>query len=52
MLLELLLEYLMDGEVSDVEACPAGDDPYQEEDHRDMRVLCDFLEGQVPWDCV
>ena len=39
MLLEFLLEDLMDSEVSDVEACPAGDDPYQEEDHRDMRVL-------------
>ena len=36
-LLEFLLEDLMHSEVGDVEASPAGDDPSQEEDHRDYR---------------
>ena len=51
MLLELLLEYLVDGEVGDVEARPAGDDSDQEEDHGDERILrrvfCDVLEGRI-----
>ena len=34
-LFKLLLEDLMHSEVGDVEASPAGDDPSQEEDHRD-----------------
>ena len=43
----------MHGEVRDVEAGPAGDDPDQEEDHGDERavrrrgVLCDVLESRI-----
>ena len=44
----------MHGEVGDVEASSAGDDPDQEEDHRDQRamrrrrgVFCDVLESRI-----
>ena len=42
----------MHGEVGDVEAGPAGDDPSQEEDHRDQGVrrrgvICNLLEGLI-----